>query len=147
MTRAEMEQARKRNLKIVELRSNGLSLAEIGKLYGFDREKVKGILYRCRRKERDEQAIRENHGDWIANFSGPVKIALIRSGIYTPKDLHNAVESKSPVWRIGEKAISEINATIDRKIKRVYKSIVKYSKKHKHSVYTGEESYLEYVGD
>lgn len=134
-----------RNREIVRMRSEGVPVKDVCKHFGLSKDTVKGIVSTHRRVERETREIERKHGHWLAGFSRAVRNALIRSEIYTVEELHKAVQAKAPVWNVGSKALEEINATIDRKIKRVYKRMMAYDDKAKDWTYAGEVSYLDYV--
>jgi hypothetical protein len=136
---------RERNEEILKLQADGVKLKKIAQKYGLSVQTVKKIGYVQRRANRELNALKEQYGEWIMGFSNRTRNALMRAGIFNADDLHRAVRDGREVRQIGGNGIEEINQTLDRKIRRVYRRKVAYNEKKKDWVYCGEEPYLEYV--
>ncbi len=95
-----------RMLRIVQLRSEGKTLAEIGAMFDLSGNRIRGILKEYERRKLIDQS-------WHKGLKQSTVNSLIHEGIYSRDALHKAyIENrliKGSMRRIGTKALEEIH--------------------------------------
>lgn len=111
-----MQENRDLNDAIFELMELGADPRKVGAKFGMTGRAVLNSYNRTKKKREAEKAIRENHGDWLLQFSTPLRKSLEYCGIYNENDLYAVIKRDCYIPGVGASRVNELNGVISKRL-------------------------------